>query len=247
MQLIELEWNNRNNNRLSPKFILVGSIIEGTRIGHAGELDLTVTFEGLNDNPFHLGADAFTLEIRDENHPMKEYCTEEGILDYSPFFSDMLDEIESCIATQSDVISKETNHRITIPQRPMHEDLSLIREYDPKLGTFYQHSNEHLFPVTHTKIGACLIFEWKGSEILTVDLIPVLPVEGSSIKRLFESVTQTLMRRPHPPNWLKYLKGCITKDMILPQSYKRNFEEIPDEPINVSMKLLHYAEGKKRK
>ena len=36
---------------LKPKFTLVGSIPEGTRIGIGNELDITIDFEGWKDNP----------------------------------------------------------------------------------------------------------------------------------------------------------------------------------------------------
>ena len=36
---------------LKPKFTMVGSVPEGTRIGIGNELDITIEFEGWNENP----------------------------------------------------------------------------------------------------------------------------------------------------------------------------------------------------
>ena len=240
MQIIESKWNEKSN--LRPKFILVGSIIEGTRVGYANELDLTVTFEGLKYDPFELGEDAFTLKIFTESHPLKKFCSESGTLDFSLFLRAVLEEIEFCVQNEAEKISQETNNHLKIAQRS--NDFSgLSPEYDPKLGSYFKLPEQDLCLLTHTKIGACLIFLWNQSEVLTVDLIPVLPVAGSSIQALFESVTQSLLSIPHPPNWLSYLISSIKKDMILPQSYKSLFEMAPKEPFNVAMKILHYGKG----
>ena len=57
---------------VNPRFVLVGSVAEGTRIGLGNELDLTVTFDGWDDDqppfkvdpgdPFHLKATDFIPE-----------------------------------------------------------------------------------------------------------------------------------------------------------------------------------------
>ena len=52
--------------QLKPKFILVGSVSEGTRIGLGNELDITIEFEGWNNSPpLVAGIDAVHLHRED--------------------------------------------------------------------------------------------------------------------------------------------------------------------------------------
>ena len=55
---------------LKPRFTLVGSIPEGTRIGIGNELDITIDFDGWKDNPpLVAGIDPVHL-CREEANPI---------------------------------------------------------------------------------------------------------------------------------------------------------------------------------
>lgn len=244
MKWIEKSWREKAP-LLDPSFVLVGSIIEGTRINSANELDLTVTFNGLQDFPLLLGEDAFTLKRnpRHENHPLADYFSPiDDTFMFEFFFTEILENVAEIAAS---IIS---GYRGVVKRRGKKLiKRSLVLKRDDKLGSFYTHDKSSVITVTHTKCGVCLIFEWKKGakkkEILTIDLIPVFPVQGSSLKLLFETVTKTLLKEK-PPNWLSYLMSFVVKDAILPQSYKEQFEEVPEKPLNVGMKILHYGRGK---
>ena len=79
------------------------------------------------------------------------------------------------------------------------------------------------------------------TEILTIDLIPVLPVKGRNLNEMNNLITKTLSTEK-PPNWLKYLKGFMKKDRVLPESFVEQFRRSP--VLEVGMKLLHF--GSKR-
>ena len=111
-------------------------------------------------------------------------------------------------------------------------------------GPYYTHCRKCIFNVCQTKAGACLVFKWKHrkrQEILTIDLVPVLPVIETSIMELFTLAIKTLVE-DRPPNWLTHTKGIVTQDSILPESYCLKTERCATQPIQVGLKLLNYGQ-----
>ena len=91
---------------LDPRFLLVGSIAEGTKIKPAVELDLPVQFKGIMNRPLLLGEDAFTLKLPqfDDFHPLSTYSYTyqsnswlplSRILNYGAFFEEFLTQISN--------------------------------------------------------------------------------------------------------------------------------------------------------
>ena len=243
---------------LEPEFILVGSIAEGTRIYAATELDVLVRFNGLKDEKFQfkIGKNAFSLKIdHEENHPMIDFIDQQSLsLNYKQFFEFFLLTVTDIVLDSLETIKEITEGRIIFPDwyktfltAPTHKNSHgcPIREVDPIKGPFYTHCQTCLFPVTQTKSGACLVFKWKSAEydkedVLTMDLIPVLPLKECTLNELFSSVTETLLTE-QPPNWLNHVKGVINRDQILPESFTREYDKRKDEPIFVGMKLINYG------
>ena len=92
--------------KLKSKFILVGSIAEGTRIGSANELDITWKFNGLNKFPLYVSNDGYSLTVSqeggevNEEHPLFPYC-DGNALNFQYFFAfllcilqDIIDELK---------------------------------------------------------------------------------------------------------------------------------------------------------
>lgn len=259
---------------LNPKFILVGSTVEGTRIQSANDLDVTVQFKGVENRPLRLGNDAFTLRLApdedSDHHPLQPFCVN-GCLDYEKFFYFFLSSLAEVIIEEEETMSALSRGRLTLPdwfrsfQRnfrrlerrmkkiPLAQKLSRISANDhgcPYLvedrykGNHHSHCGQCLFPVTHTKSGSCLLFNWRGGgQIVTLDLIPVFPVLGKSVADLFGSVTKTLIRSK-PSNWLECIKKVINQDTILPESYKKEHNAHPEHPLHVGMKLVNYGESR---
>ena len=70
MRTIEKEMA-KNLSELNIKFILVGSIPEGTRLHSATELDIMMLCDKLEDCPLLLtDGDPYTLRVPENNHPM---------------------------------------------------------------------------------------------------------------------------------------------------------------------------------
>ena len=60
------------------------------------------------------------------------------------------------------------------------------------------------------------------------------------LNQMITAITKALFREK-PVNWLKYLKGFINKDRVLPESYYQLFNMDPDKPIPIGMKLLNFG------
>ena len=233
MQCIETELAQRIPN-LEPKFILVGSIIEGTRIHSAMELDITVQFNGLEKYPLLLKDDPFTLSSVEENHLLYEWSNE-GVFQYEKFLAFFLSALQEIISKTKEKFSNLTEKRISVGKLPSTCKFGCPR----KENEFYTHCEECIFTVTQTKCGACLVFKWKD-ENFTVDLIPVLPVKGKNFNQMINLITETLFR-DRPPNWLAHLRTFIKRDRVLPESFLEVLEGNPEKPIQVAIKLLHFG------
>ena len=84
---------------LQPKFSLVGSIPEGTRIGLGNELDVTIDFDGWRDSPpFVAGVDANHL-IRSASCPewMSCFFDAKGCFDFHSFMFTLLEGIDTAV------------------------------------------------------------------------------------------------------------------------------------------------------
>ena len=245
--------------QLDLRFFLVGSVAEGTRIHSATELDIMVCCNALEKQPLLLAdGDPFTLIVPFEDHPMAKWSkgtilmawSKGAILSYEQYHCHILDTVCEILEDLEDEIKRNTQQRIIFAgesssnnkKRKMSHESPRKEDNNP----YYTHCTGHIFNVTQTKCGACLVFEWKSdefdrSEILTMDLIPVLPVKGMDLNQMIVSVTKTLSE-VKPPNWLKYLTGFINKDRVLPESFYQLFNQDPERPIPIGMKLLHFGQ-----
>ena len=255
MQFIEKELRLKMPE-LGFTFILVGSIAEGTRIHWANELDITMQFNGIQNCPLLIEDNPFRLKLLNESkHPLENWC-ENGVFKYELFFSFLLHLLDEVISNGKDTIKRFTNGRIQLKEDETKCGFTLRKFWknqrqengESHIGlrrqdnVFYTHTEESIFNVTQTKCGACLVFEWKYKDqfdILTIDLIPVIPVKGKDLNEMNSLITSTLFHEK-PPNWLKHLKGFINRDRVLPESFKDQFKEDSAHPIQVGMKLLHY-------
>lgn len=230
----ELYGNHRTTNlgKLLPKFHLVGSIAEATRIHKATELDFMCQFKALR-NRFPMKAlDATTL-YAEINHPLREFCNQDGIFSFAAFLQAMLENVQLCLEAIEDELP---------PNLTLCKVQNLCSQCQSNQSTLqpFMHCPKCLFGVTHTKVGPCIVMKWK-QDIVTIDLVPVFPIQVencTNIADVFNFVTKSLLEKK-PPNWLKHLKGIIRSERILPEA----FEEVLNESssnFEMGLKLLHY-------
>ncbi len=238
-------------SRLEPRIHLIGSIAEGTRLCKSNEVDVTLQFKALKDQPFQL-ADLNACElVMPEGHLLKEFSfistADQWIFNYGKFLHSFLEDLkETLLSIRSS------------PEWP--SDLSFQEKWEPcksceerthkhrRSGYNPQTHCKKCFPVvTHTKLGPCLIFQWEEEEgkllPLTIDLIPVFPVRspGNGVLGLFNAVTKTLLEKK-PENWMGHFRGIIERDRLLPESFKKLIEEEKRSGVyDCAIKIIHYG------
>ena len=241
MQLIETEMRSKLP-QLDLKFILVGSVAEGTRTHAANELDVMAWFNILEFYPLLLtNNDPFNVKVSGNYNPMETWARN-GHLAYERFHLHFLERLSEVIRENKGQIISLTEERIELEGES--RDLQCCPRYNYD-QCCYTHCRNCIFNVTQTKCGACLVFKWKSrefdrGEILTIDLIPTLAVKGMDLNQMMISVTKTLFTK-RPANWLRYLTSFMNRDRVLPESYYQLFEKDSGRPIPIAMKLLHFG------
>ncbi len=213
------------------------------------------------DQPL-IARDALTLENYDDFHPLEKYCVEHKF-QFSEFLNSMMTLINRCLIS----IKEKLPTRIQFPE--IKDLCATCKIEQDNLQQPFMHCKNCLHPVTHTKVGPCIVLKWKNDdsseeEIVTIDLVPIFPVKviysiilnpdskcnneeladvqyAQNINEVFNVVTRTLMERK-PPNWFSHLKGIIKSDRILPESFQETQnEKAKDDVFEVGLKLLHYG------
>ena len=207
---------------------VIGSLIEGTRVGQVDEADCFIFFDKLKPEHFDLS-----------DSPTQYVVTESGVqelgtcfvdqcrhLNYFKFLEILLDSINEFI------------HQATLPEG-MTVSSWLTMCHDCRTGEegeigHLKHCDNCLPAVTFTKAGPCCILDDNGT-VVSIDLIPLLPCPEKDTVTLFEKVMGALVDG-NLPNWLSYLKKFVRSDTLLPEALSS-----PKKPKDgyISMKLLH--------
>ncbi len=88
--------------RLEPTFHLIGSIVEGTRLWEANEMDITVQFQAMKERPLTVGEDATTILLHQD---LKEDFKNAGMakdggnaIYYPQFLHFVLEQLDSSLS-----------------------------------------------------------------------------------------------------------------------------------------------------
>ncbi len=258
--LLEKDLSLKGLAWLKPKFASIGSITEGTRLYKASEIDITVQFQALKN-------EQDCLRLFDTYEGGKHLCFDKGsplemfgdfdqdhkvfVYDHEKFFEFFLDTVQESLARVIELPEWPKELSMTLEdwnpcQRCLKERKDARKKFPTSIYDPYQHCTDCLPAITHTRVGPCLIFKYKDAsqvqQVLTMDLIPVLPVlaPGKGVMSLFDAATRILIKKK-PEGWLKHIKGVIDKDRVLPESLVKALEISTETVIDVSMKLLNYC------
>ena len=244
---------------LQPHLILVGSVAEGTVVLKVKDIDITMQFCGLESAPLYPCENGFSLRLSDANNSANPLAPfqEEGQLKMDQFFKYVIESIGSIIKLESATINDISHSRLKVEWpsscHSRGHECPFIVDNECQ-GKYYSHCKKCSFPVTQTKCGACLIFAWKladesrgwrrriHEEVITVDIIPVLPLAWPSLNDIFGIVTRTLVT-DRPANWLDHMLKFMKQDRLLPEHYERMHEKF-ERFFYVGIKLLNYGESK---
>ena len=205
--------------QLEPEAFLIGSVAEGTRLFKANEIDVTIKFKKLHGQPFTVGRnDGFCLLVPEgdailkRNGLVRRSDVLENVFDHIAFLTKFMRAIQDALGRVEDGQCPEWPKGLSFSTKWSWHDCkkcqSTTEEIREHMYTPQTHCNNCRPAVTHSKIGPCLIFDWtgkeaskeNGSEVLTVDLIPVFPVKSpEGLFSLFDTVARSLLERS--ANW----------------------------------------------
>ena len=221
---------------MRPRFVLVGSVAEGTRIGLGNELDLTVTFDGWDDDrppfkvdpkdPFHLRATDYTPDW------MWSFFDSEGRFHFNKFLAGFLGAIDSSIAAIFD--SKRCPKMLRRVTR--NEDLpNSCSDCMPSYiqSDLFIQCASCAVTVSQTKMGACLQFEWSEAEVYcSMDIVPTFKVEAVKAVSLARYVNEAMLAEDHPASWFDYLRGYAKGDRYGVHCPLQGVSYLPAHPQN---------------
>jgi hypothetical protein len=220
---LEAKLNHRNAlmKQLKPTFTLIGSVAEGTRIGLGNELDLTVEFEGMDEESFQIvESDPYHLTAA-ENVPawMKKYVNDNEKFVHPAFMCDFLEAVDYCTNTIFLDLKNPLKLKRGTSNYAFNSQRSKCKECKQRTQSqslFYQCPN-CVVTVSQTKMGVCLQFLWystKGDKIYcSVDLVPTFKIKKLNALDLAR-IVNTEMIQKQPKGWLKYLEKYTTSDLI---------------------------------
>ena len=210
--------------KLRPKFTLVGSVSEGTRLGLANELDLTVKFHGWPEGCFGVDGGPFALK-RTEATPdwMSDYLDSSGFFLYNKFKYDFLKAVEMALSevempesdTSDHLRLVTTNEEFQAGKTKCSADCS--ERLDKCREGLFQQCKHCAVAVSQTKVGPCLQFEYgddNGIVYCSVDLIPMFNVKEMKAVELARIVVEGMLER-RPAGWLKAIMGYAKHDKFL--------------------------------
>ena len=224
--------------KLKPRFFVIGSVVEGTRLFCASEADMTVEFQGLHEFAL-LGDDATALMVNEQDiFLLKDFLKKGSLLfDYPKFLFFFMQSIQSAIS----ILKSDGNFPPTFgPLILDHHQCNICKnenEYEPMT-----HSENCLPTVCHTRIGTCLILPWKFDDshgwTMTADLVPVFAIKGQTME-LVNNVMRTLLAK-NPHGWRDYLASVYERDIFLPEGFLLESGEVRNPIQNINIKLLNY-------
>jgi hypothetical protein len=220
----QLEQHNFLMKKLKPSFTLIGSVAEGSRVGFANELDLTVEFEGFKDALFRVpNGDPFNLTAT-EHAPdwMKKYFGRNGKFLYHQFILDFLHATNSCI--RSIFNRRENPARLTrgTTNEKFNSDSLECKDCKEKKNqnnpvSLFEQCEKCVVTVSQTKMGVCLQFIWRSDsgELIycSVDLVPTFKIKEIAALELARMVNMAMIKE-QPEGWLRYLEKYAASDLI---------------------------------
>ena len=200
---------------LRPRFLIAGSIVEGTRLGSANELDLTLRFESMTSDHFKIGDSALAYHLTDKGtNLMKNFSDENDCFNMITFLKTLLQSIQFCFKNASGKLPRSVSTvQESVEWMPC--DSCKAKKMKSLLEP-WTHCSFCIPTVAMTRAGPCVILEHDFT-LISIDIIPMLPSPVRNPVELYNLVTQTLIRE-QPVGWQKYLQRFLKTDRILPES-----------------------------
>ena len=223
-------------HRLKPRFILIGSIPEGTRIGVANEMDLMMEFAGLSDCPFGTNLEDPYHLYKTKLFPawMSSYFNSSGHFLHGMFRLHLLNAIDFSI---SEVLKDNPTRLKAYTQNKdyKNENCEQCRKnlkHESKTSLFTQ-CIQCKVTTSQTKVGICLQLAWNHEECFmynsmsmekrqdgfkiytSIDLVPVFDTYPIPIRTFARAVNKDMLQEGHPKEWYDHQRKYLSHDKIL--------------------------------
>ena len=223
-------------HNLQPRFILMGSIPEGTRIGVANEMDLTMEFAGLSRCPFGTNMDDPYHLYKTELFPewMSGYFNPSGHFLHGMFRLHLLEAIDRSITE----VLKDNPTRLrayTLNEDYKNDNCKQCRrnaKHESRTSLFTQCIRCKV-TTSQTKVGICLQLAWEHEEgfkynsmsvekqqdgftlYTSIDLVPVFDTYPIPIRTFARAVNKDMLQEGHPKEWYDHQRKYLSHDKIL--------------------------------
>ena len=197
-----------------PELCVIGSVVEGTRIGAGSEIDVSCSLEGLTENVFELGPNAFNLKLSSDglvlfktNH-WERFIGDNTNFNYIAFLKELLEQLQNGLKSiQVKLPARMTfNLNYSMDQCKTKNEAEQCKHDSSQPNGFHpvKHCVNCMPSITFTKLGPCIITQWKETwasnpHNLTMDLILVFKHLSTSLE-LFKHSNTTLFEET-PFNW----------------------------------------------
>ena len=220
---------------LKPRFTLMGSVPEGTRIGIANEMDVSVEFDGISSTPFKMTeVDPYHLYSNELFADwMSAYFDSGGRFLLGKFKMDLLNAVEAAAAP----ILEDKGTRLeayTLNESYSEDDCESCkaRVAGANSTSLFSQCKNCKVPVSQNKVGVCLQMAWRhegftyrtdlGDEIqksftiyTSLDLVPVYETEPIPLRSFVRSQNRGMVRAGHPLQWYDSVRKYLSHDKIL--------------------------------
>lgn len=209
--------------KLKPRFVLVGSTQEGSRIGIGNEVDLTIHFLAWKQcPPFKIIQDAFHLYKTDTCPQwMDTYFDDSNKFVLEAFICRLCQDVEQAL----DIIYSSKQNPKRLSRQQTNEDYitnscTNCKSENSTRSTWFIQCVNCTVCVSRTKMGVCLQFEWRHENVdkpvlCLLDLVPVYNIESEETKRVIRLSNESMLSRSHPPAWYNNLKNFLKEDRVV--------------------------------
>ena len=238
IKALEIKLNQVDSplHNLQPRFVLIGSIPEGTRTAVANEMDLTLEFAGLSHCPFGTNLDDPYHLYKTELFPewMSEYFNTSGHFLHGMFRLHLLEAIDRGITE----VLEEGQTRLkafTSNEEYQNDDCDQCgnnAKHESRTSLFTQ-CIKCKVTTSQTKVGICLQLAWDHEEgvryrsmfgeklqngftlYTSIDLVPVFDTYPMPIRNFARAVNKDMLQEGHPKEWYDHQRKYLSHDRIL--------------------------------
>ena len=232
-----------------PTLELVGSMAEGTRIGLANELDLSIKFLlWRNQVPFKIESDPFSLKKAQSSPPIMDEFFHEDRFQFHKFMHFLLDAVHESVDRIFEQNRNPPNLRRVTTNREWSEGRSPCTNFQsckaslPK--TDFVQCPMCSVTVSQTKKGVALQLEWvsdNGTRVYcSIDLIPMFQIEPIPPLRLTRLIVENMIGDDPPQGWLSFLFKYAEDYKIIQELTRLGSGDV----TSVGLKTMSFFEGK---